>query len=226
MNYNNIVNELVLKGTNNIKDRIVPLNNEKPVFNKEDYKIVEGEPIYFEPDIYKRSQGAIALITRNTMPLVIRKKLVYPNPYGWSKNLENKNLFERCHIIAYSLSARKADRKNIFIGTSDLNTKIMMIIENKVKNYLKNNDVKILYRVTIKYKENNQIPTGILIEAQSLDDDFSICEFCYNIQENVEFSYTDGTLISDNRPFKVVKQVIHKILQKNKLKEKQTKIVL
>lgn len=213
MNYNSIIKELIMNGNSDITDKIITLNNDKPIFSKADFDIVEGEPIYFEPDEYGRSNGGIALVTRNTMPLVIKKKLIYPNPYGWTKKLENKNLFERCHIIAYSLSVRKTDRKNIFIGTSDLNTKIMMSIENRVKSQLKKHEVRILYRVTMKYKEDNQIPTGILIEAKSLDDSFSICEFCYNIQENVEFSYIDGTIISDNRPFKIVKKTINRILQ-------------
>ena len=39
--------------------------------------------------------------------------------------MENQDLFERCHIIAYSLSARIADKKNIFIGTNALNKSIM-----------------------------------------------------------------------------------------------------
>lgn len=222
MNYNSIIEDLIINENKYKTDKIIPLNNNKPIFSKADFEIIEGEPIYFEPDEYGRSNGGIALVSRNTMPLVIKKKLTYPNPYGWTKKLENKNLFERCHIIAYSLSARKTDRKNTFIGTSDLNTKTMMLIENRVKKQLKKHDVRILYRVTMKYKEDNQIPTGILIEAKSLDDSFCICEFCYNIQENVEFSYVDGTIISDNRPFKMVKKTINKILQL-KQKKKQNK---
>lgn len=213
MDYYSIIEELVRNGTRNIGDKIISLNNDKPIFRKEDFKIIEGEPVYFEPDKYGRSSGGIALVSRNTMPLVIKKKIKYPNPYGWTKNLENKNLFERCHIIAYSLSARKTDKKNIFIGTNDLNTKIMITIENRVKHYLNENDVRILYRVTMKYNNDNQIPTGILIEAKSLDDNFSLCVFCYNIQNNVEFDYYNGTIISDNRPFKTIKKTVNKIMQ-------------
>jgi hypothetical protein len=72
MNYNNIVNELVKK-TSNVKDEVVILNNDKPLFNKKDYETIEGEPIYFEPDEYERSTGAMAIITKNTIPLVIKK---------------------------------------------------------------------------------------------------------------------------------------------------------
>ena len=198
-NYSNFVEELVNKGTNNIKDYAVPINGDKPIFTKKDYETIEGEPIYYELDNYGRSNGSIALVSKNTIPLVVKKKLTYPDPYGWTKSLEGKYIFERCHIVAYSLSAKANDKKNIFIGTNTLNTSIMKKFENKVYNHVRDYNVRVLYRVTVKYKGKNQIPTGILIEAQSLDDDFSICEFCYNIQRNVKFKYSDGTIIEDNR---------------------------
>lgn len=219
MDYNDIIKKLVDKRTNNIDDEIVVLNNDKPIFNKSDYEIIEGEPIYFELDEYGRSNGAIALISKNTMPLVIKKKLNYPDPYGWTKNLEGNYLFERCHIIAYSLSAKFADRKNIFIGTNDLNTSIMIKIENRIKKYINENNVRVLYRVTIKYKGKNQIPTGILVEAKSLEDDFSICEFCYNIEKKVKFRYSDGTIIEDKRILPKIKHNLNKIKQQTSKKD-------
>ena len=193
------VNKLVETGVKNIKENTVTLNNDKPILDKRDFNTKEGEPIYFDLDELGRSNGAIAILSNNTIPLVIKKNLDYPDPYGWTESLENKNVFERCHIIAYSLSARLADRKNIFIGTGTLNTSIMATIENKIRGYIKENDVRILYKVTVKYKGIDQIPTGILIEAGSLDDDFSVCKFCYNIHKDVKFSYKNGKIIEDNR---------------------------
>lgn len=75
-------------------------------------------------------------------------------------------MFERCHIIAYSLSAKLVDKKNIFIGTETLNKSIMAKIEKRIYNYIIENDVRVLYKVTIKYKGVDQIPTGLLIEAR------------------------------------------------------------
>ena len=67
----------------------------------------------------------------------------------------------------------------------------MAKIEKTIYKYIMENDVKVLYKVTIKYRGIDQIPTGVLIEAQSLSDNFSVCEFCYNIQRNVKFNYKD-----------------------------------
>jgi len=198
-NYNEEVNKLVQDGVKNIKENHKTLNNNKPVFI-ENYNLNEGEIQYFDIDRYERVTGAVAVLSKNTIPLVIKKHLKYPDPYGWSKTLEKKDVFERCHIIAYSLFARSADKKNIFIGTETLNISIMAKIEKRIYKYIKKNNVKVLYKVTVKYKGIDQIPTGILIESQSLEDDFCVCEFCYNIQKYVKFNYKDGTIIEDTKP--------------------------
>lgn len=165
-NYNIQLKELINKRQNTIKEFTIVLNNNKPIFTKKDYETIEGEPLYFDLDEQGRVTGAIALVSRNTTSLVIKKKLKYPDPYGWNKKFEKKNVFERCHIIAYSLSAKLADKRNIFIGTKTLNRSLMCKIEKKIKKHIEKYDVRVLYKVTIKYKSNNQIPKGILIEAR------------------------------------------------------------
>lgn len=175
------------------------VNNNIPFFVENDYDIVEGIPKYFEPDKYGRATGGMAIISRYTLSIRTEKHLVYPKPNGWTKVIDESGIFQRCHAIAYRLSAKKNNKNNMFIGTSDLNKKIMNKIENAVENHIRENEkdyIKILYRVTPQYKNKNQIPTGVLIEAQSLDTNFSICKFCYNVKENISFDYSDGSIIS------------------------------
>lgn len=162
------------------------VNDDKPFFEKEDYKIVEGIPKYFEPDEYGRTTGGIAIISKYTLSIMVEKHLKYPDPNGWTSKIDKSGVFQRCHCIAYRLSAKKNDKNNIFIGTSDLNKKIMNEIENDIEKYIRENEkeyIIILYRVTPQYKGKNQIPTGVLIEAENLDTKFSICRFCYNVEK-------------------------------------------
>lgn len=150
MDYQNIVEKLVNGGADNIRKKIVILNNNKPILEKEDFDVIEGSPKYFGTDKYGRVTGGIALISKNTIPLITDKKLEYPRPYGWNKDLEKvKGVFESCHIIAYNLSAQNTTKENLFIGTNDLNTSIMKNIENDVNKQIKNNDFKVIYKVTI-----------------------------------------------------------------------------
>ncbi len=72
------IEELVNVEVNKIKEAVITVNDDIPLFSKQDYEIAEGEPKYFELDEYDRSNGAIALISNNTMPLVTKKRLKYP----------------------------------------------------------------------------------------------------------------------------------------------------
>ena len=100
----------------------------------------------------------------------------------------------------------------------------MKKVENKVEKYIKDNSVRVLYRVTIKYQGEDKIPIGVLIEAQSIDDDFSICKFCYNVQNGRKFRYSDG--LTNREKFflvKVVQAVQEKIISKsNETNNKKT----
>jgi len=190
--YENKINQLVNTDIDAIKKYTITVNEDKPLFSKKDYNVTEGDPQYFDLDEYGRSNGAIAIISSNTLPLITKKKLKYPEPSYWNKAFENRKLFEKCHIIAYKLSAKIATSNNIFIGTIKLNRSYMKKVENKIEKHIKNNSARVLYRVTIKYKGEDKIPTGVLIEAKSLDDDFSMCKFCYNVQKSRKFRYSDG----------------------------------
>lgn len=230
MSYKKIVEKLVYNGTDNIKKKIIILNNNKPIFTKQDLDVVEGKPKYFGLDKYGRITGAIAVLSKNTLPIITEKELEYPRPYGWNENLEKaKGVFESCHIIAYNLSAQNTTKENLFIGTNDLNRSIMKQIENDANDYIKKNDFNVLYKVTIKYKETDQIPIGILIEAQSIGGDFCVCKFCYNMEKYIKFDYSDGSIIYNHNYLEKVKEKFSSlkvnVISKNNKSKKQKKKV-
>ncbi len=81
----------------------------------------------------------------------------------------------------------------------------------------------------MKYREKDQIPIGVLIEAKSLNDDFSICKFCYNVEKNIKFDYKEGNIIYNHRYLKIVNNKLAEIkenikINKNKSTKKKTKV--
>lgn len=128
--------------------------------------------MYFEPDEYGRANGAMAIISRNTLSIRTEKYLKYPEPYGWKKEIEDSGIFQKCHAIAYRLSAKKNNKNNIFIGPIDLNKKIMYHIEEEIERYIRKNEkqyIRILYRVTPQYKDDNQIGVKIDFGHESVE---------------------------------------------------------
>ena len=81
---------------------------------------------------------------------------------GWQdksySEINLTNLYNKCHLIAYSLSAENANDKNIITGTRYFNISGMTPFENKVRKYLNdNNDKHVLYRVTPIYEDENKV---------------------------------------------------------------------
>ena len=117
------------------------INNNKSMFTQNDFKQTkEGKPRYSKLDKYGRSKGAIALISKYTIALVMEKSIKYDNPSNWTKihhpKINKTSIFERCHIVGYSLSARLCNKKNMFIGTNHLNTGTMEDFERNIKKFI------------------------------------------------------------------------------------------
>ena len=129
-----------------------------------------------------------------------RKSLDKVIPSGWKDKgypeINLANLYNKCHLIAFSLSAENANDKNIITGTRYFNISGMTPFENRVRKYLNDNpNNHCLYRVTPIYEGENKVASGITIEAESVEDKGnSICfyVYIYNVQPSVVIDYRTG----------------------------------
>lgn len=180
----------------------VTINNNIPNFNDE-YFTTNSFEDYSDLDDYGRCGVAFAnLNKKETMPKENenRKSLDKVIPSGWQdteySEINLTNLYNKCHLIAYSLSAENANDKNIITGTRYFNISGMAPFENRVRKYLNDNpNNHCLYRVTPIYEEENKVASGITIEAESVEDKgASICfyVYIYNVQPSVIIDYATG----------------------------------
>ena len=86
------------------------------------------------------------------------------NPTGFKQKKYETNivpggyLYHRCHIIAWKLGGLDVDRRNLMTGTQSFNVDGMKKFEDKVYNYLKQNQSNhVLYRVTPYFDDNNEL---------------------------------------------------------------------
>lgn len=131
------------------------------------------------------------------MPTEERGEIGSVKPTGWHtvryNGIDGNYLYNRCHLIGYQLSGENANEKNLITGTRYLNTQGMLPFENQVAEYVKSTNHHVLYRVTPMFDGNNLLASGVLIEAQSVEDDkikFNV--YCYNVQPGIEINYTNG----------------------------------
>ena len=141
----------------------VVINNNNPNFQEHDFFTKSFEN-YSDLDDLGRCGVAFANLSKETMPKEDenRKSLNSIIPSGWQdasyKEMDLQNLYNKCHLIAFSLSAENLNVKNIITGTRYFNVSGMLPFELKVLNYLKENDGKhVLYRVTPFYEGENKV---------------------------------------------------------------------
>lgn len=176
----------------------VVLNNNEPNFEEKDFTDQSFEN-YSNLDKLGRCGVAFANIGKDLMPTKERESIGMIKPSGWHTvkydNVDGKYLYNRCHLIGYQLTGENANEKNLITCTRYMNTKGMLDFENKVADYIKETNNHVLYRVTPVFDGDNLVATGVIMEAESVEDrgkgiKFNV--FVYNIQTGIEIDYKTG----------------------------------
>ena len=176
----------------------IEINNNIPNFKESDYT-TEAFENYSELDDYGRCGVAYANICKEIMPKKGEKRGDISNvkPTGWKqKKYNGEYLYNRCHLIGYQLSDENDNELNLITGTRYFNVTGMLPFENKVAEYIKENENNhVLYRVTPVFEEENLLASGVEIEAYSVEDNGKgICfnVYVYNIQPGININYLTG----------------------------------
>lgn len=187
----------------------VVINNNEPYFSDSDLTTTSFET-YSDLDSLGRCGVAYASIGTDLMPTEERGSIGQVKPTGWHTVkydiVDGKYLYNRCHLIGYQLTAENANTKNLITGTRYLNVDGMLPFENMVADYIKETGNHVLYRVTPIFDGNNLLASGVLMEAESVEDKgdgilFNV--YCYNAQPGVSIDYAtgdsalDGTVVSE-----------------------------
>lgn len=176
----------------------VILNNNRPSFeNVDSSKSFED---YSELDSLGRCGVAFANVGKEIMPTEKRGEIGMIKPTGWHTAryddlIEDKYLYNRCHLIAFMLAGENANPKNLITGTRYLNVEGMLPFEDKVKSYVVKTGNHVLYRVTPVFVGDELVARGVQLEAQSVEDmgkglQFNV--YCYNVQPGIEIDYATG----------------------------------
>ena len=130
------------------------------------------------------------------MPKKEREDISSIEPTGWVQaKYDGEYLYNRCHLIGHQLAGEDANELNLITGTRYFNVSGMLIFENQVADYIKENENNhVLYRVTPVFEGDNLVASGVEIEAYSVEDNGKLCFniFVYNIQPGIEIDYKTG----------------------------------
>jgi len=194
----------------------VEINNNKPSFSDKDKDRVEE---YSKLDKLGRCGPAFANVGKELMPTSPRESIRDVRPSGWhtvkyDDILEDRYLYNRCHLIAFMLAGENANERNLITGTRYFNVEGMLPFEIQVADYVKSTGNHVLYRVRPIFKGNDLVARGVQMEAQSVEDGgegISFNVYCYNVQPDIRINYKDGSSQPESK------------VQKNKNKNKNKK---
>lgn len=194
----------------------VEINDNKPSFSDKDKDRVEE---YSKLDKLGRCGPAFANVGKELMPTSPRESIRDVRPSGWhtvkyDDILEDRYLYNRCHLIAFMLAGENANERNLITGTRYFNVEGMLPFEIQVADYVKSTGNHVLYRVRPIFKGNDLVARGVQMEAQSVEDGgegISFNVYCYNIQPGIRINYKDGSSQPESK------------VQKNKNKNKNKK---
>ena len=206
----------------------IELNNNSPAFTDDEKKSTESFELYSDLDELGRCGVAFANVNKDIMPTKERGEIGEIKPSGWHTVkypdlIEDNYLYNRSHLIAYSLAGENANEKNLISGTRYLNQETMQIFELKVLEYVRRTDNHVLYRVTPYFEGDNLLATGVQMEAWSVEDEGQgICfnVFCYNVQPGIEIDYATG---ESRRAEKTAENTIDNKSADNKTEENKSK---
>lgn len=178
----------------------VKVNGNKPYFTKKEKENTKTFESYHKLDKLGRCGVCYANVSKDTMPTEERGNIGMVKPSGWhtvkyNGIVDGNYLYNRCHLIAYCLTAENANKKNLITGTRYLNIEGMLPYEEKTARYVDDTGNHVLYRVTPIFEGNNLVAFGVLMEAYSVEDKgkgLSFCVYCYNVQPGVTINYATG----------------------------------
>ena len=183
-----------------------------PDYSGEDYAVINGDKTFFSDADYA-TQGIVTSeldYIRRAGPVIV---MVKPDaiqeaeadggwytPTGWHQTryeglvTENSGyLMTRINLAMYNFSGLTNEPTNIIAGTEYLNRVLLRPLQTRVFEYVRDTGDSCLYRATPYFKGDDAFATGILVEAESMEDGgLSLCRFLYNIQPGISISYATG----------------------------------
>ena len=185
---------------------IVQVNNGKSTLNPNSWQT--NHVIYSNLDQLNRtsSPNTAFLEARNKANESLRVRQTV-DPTGWHNNHGRTQIYNRGHMIAYSVSAGisqtgqydpnsvsgdQNNPKNLFTQTAFSNQKLQTIYESKVRHAIEQGQ-KVIYQVTPIFRGNELMARGVNLQAVSTDGSLNFNVYIFNVQPGYSFNYQNGS---------------------------------
>lgn len=212
------------------KSVVVAVNHDHSTLNPRSW--TKNRVIYGQLDSQKRtSNGNTAFLeSRNHANTNLRISQSV-SPTAWHNNRGGELIYNRGHLIAYSLTSgidqwtgkyngnRYGDQdnpKNLFTETDFTNQYVQTIYETKVRHAIERHE-RVIYQATPIFRGNEDMARGINLQAISTDGRLNFNVYLFNVEPGISFDYANGNLTDDKNMRVVVPY--EAVFEKQRLKE-------
>lgn len=134
-------------------------------------------------------------------------------PTGWHHNSGGQLVYNRGHLIAYSLTAGidpqtgryhhgvvgdQDNPRNLFTETDFINQEVQTVYETKVRHAIEHHE-HVIYQVTPIFRANELVPRGVNMQAVSTDGRLNFNVYIFNVEPGVRIDYQTGSYVMDSR---------------------------
>jgi DNA-entry nuclease len=193
-----MIENLAIKEFNKVT--IEQINGGLPTFSEKELLINQKEMYQLsELDELGRPGENNAFLGKTLFPTRNRNELTF-KPTGWYETKavidtdENgKLIYNRAHIIAFSLIGLLNEPRNLITGTRLLNDPAMERFESRIVDYIETTNNHVRYRVKPIFRDDELLSRGIHMMAKSIEDEgISFNVYIYNVQPGIKIDYKTG----------------------------------
>lgn len=191
---------------------VVQVNHGRSTLNPKSWRT--NKVLYQRLDSRRRTSGSNTafLQQRNLADTDLRIQQGV-QPTGWHSNQDGQLVYNRGHLIAYSLTAGinmqtgkyqpsavgdQDNVRNLFTESDFTNQMLQTIYEARVRHAIENGK-HVVYQATPIFRGNEELARGINLQALSTDGTLNFNIYLYNIEPGISFNYTDGSSSTDTK---------------------------
>lgn len=189
---------------------VILVNHGRSTLNPNSWK--EDKVVYQQLDKMHRASGSNTafLNSRNHANTSLRTAQVV-QPTGWHDNSDGNLVYNRGHLIAYSLTGgidRRTGQfhagalgdqdnpRNLFTETDFTNEILQTYYEARVRHAIEQGK-HVIYQATPIFRGDEQMARGINLQALSTDGTLNFNVFLFNVEPGITFNYQTGAMQAD-----------------------------
>lgn len=186
---------------------VVLVNHGQSTLNPNSWQ--EDKVAYQQLDKMHRTSGSNTafLNSRNHANTSLRTAQAF-QPTGWHNNNDGNLVYNRGHLIAYSLTGGIDQRtgqfragtlgdqdnpRNLFTETDFTNEILQTYYETRVRHAIEQGK-HVIYQSTPIFRSDEQMARGINLQALSTDGTLNFNVYLFNVEPGVSFDYQNGTM--------------------------------